>query len=177
MRMEGCTETIKAFRNRYTRAINSHSATVHELTSRTVEDTARTNFDNVVMTTNDDVIVVTANRDIKQDKKVTDIHASGKSVYFVEFGTGSIFADDNPMKDTYNAVRGSYGLHNGLKKRWYYWTKNPVGAGTVPYTRRVFSSKDWNYMETSGMPANRCMYNALQEGINTAETTNRGIRL
>lgn len=174
----GLKETISKFQHDYKDKINTYKAKVHKEVADTMEYQASTGFRNVLYSTNDDSITVTSEtRANKNGTTVTDIHATGKTVYFVEFGTGSYFPDDNPMKDTYNAVRGSYGKHQGLKHHWVYYDDTLKGVGTVPETYVFGWRGNKTLVYTRGLPAHRCMYEALQDGIELAEKMNGGFRL
>lgn len=87
-------------------------------------------------------------------KKTGTITASGKSVLFIEFGTGIYYGGGHPEGNTFGYVPGSYGP-NGLKDYWFY--KGEPGTNGVPSTKRPGS------IITHGNPANKCMYDAAKE--------------
>lgn len=79
--------------------------------------------------------------------------AVGKSVLFIEFGTGvQTWPDNHPEAGKLGMERGSYGKGNGQHKAWVY--KGEPGSMGLP----LGSDKVLTY----GNPANMSMYQAKQ---------------
>ena len=86
------------------------------------------------------------------------ISATGKSVMFIEFGTGVHYkAETHPLADDFGFVRGAYGYTLGKFDSWRY-KGNPGTNGEM-----ITEGKHKGEIETHGNPANRCMYEASKE--------------
>ena len=89
---------------------------------------------------------------MKFEGNTAELMASGKSVLFIEFGSGIVFTDENPKAAELGFIRGAYGKGNGGKPSWVY-----VGeAGTNGY---VIDEKR-NVVITQGNPPANAMYEA-----------------
>lgn len=88
------------------------------------------------------------------------VTASGESVAFIEFGTGTRYAYPHPI-DPHSvglSDRGEFGYHLGLmQKGWYYWGV-PGTNGEI-----IQEGKHKGQIKTLGNPANRCLYDAKME--------------
>jgi hypothetical protein len=86
------------------------------------------------------------------------ISATGKSVMFIEFGTGVHYASEShPKAGEFGFVRGGYGYGLGKLDTWRY-EGNPGTNGEV-----IKEGKHKGEVKTHGNPANRCMYEASKE--------------
>lgn len=122
---------------------------------------ARSGFDNASYPGNGDVdlkIVWVADNEVH-------LIATGKSVMFIEFGSG-VFYPEHPWQETYPGVvpHGEYGYKNGANKEgWIYSGEQGKGPyAAMPVYRRtkngeVQKPKSW---QTWGSPPARAMYNA-----------------
>lgn len=85
------------------------------------------------------------------------IIASGKTVTFIEFGTGSTYAEQHPLAEEMGAVRGSYGKGKGSKSSWTYYGDQGTNG------QFIRSSDKGNVYRTRGNPPARAMYLASKE--------------
>lgn len=86
------------------------------------------------------------------------IEATGKSVLFIEFGSGVTYSSPaHPLADDYGYDRGGYGFHLGKMGSWRY-KGNPGTDGHV-----LKRGKHKGEVVTYGNPANMAMYHAEQE--------------
>lgn len=86
------------------------------------------------------------------------INASGRSVAFIEFGSGVHYsAPVHPKADELGMIRGNFGYKLGRHDSWRY-EGDPGTNGEIitdgPHAGEVL---------THGNPANMCMYNAAKE--------------
>ena len=132
----------------------SFNENVTEYVDRMTEigvDKAQEEFSRAIYDGTKDV-VVSAN----VNKNEGTITATGKSVLFIEFGTGIHYGGGHPEAGKLGYAPGSYGP-KGLKDKWVYYGE---GGTNGKYLRS--SDKGDVYM-THGNPANKCMYNARKE--------------
>lgn len=102
----------------------------------------------------------------RDDDNAFAIIASGKSVVFIEFGSGVRYPDDHPLAHSMGMFRGVYGAGKGNNpKGWAYYGEQGTNG------RRL---KEGVY-RTYGNPANQCMYRTMQELRNDFERTARRI--
>jgi hypothetical protein len=86
------------------------------------------------------------------------ISATGKSVMFIEFGTGVHYASEShPKAGEIGFSRGTYGYGLGKLDSWRY-EGSPGTHGEV-----IKEGKHKGEVRTHGNPANRCMYDASKE--------------
>ena len=98
------------------------------------------------------------------------IIAEGKSVAFIEFGTGVMHSAYGGELPNGVGEHGTYGKENGKHKRWYYYG-NPGNAGT--YVDTVPGKGQLNY--TSGNDAAMAMWGAVEEMASQVEATWREV--
>ena len=137
---------------------------VTEMVRQTTElgrSEATTNFSTAQYDGRNDVNVTS-----KVYKKVGEIVASGKTVLFIEFGTGIHYGGGHPEGTSLGYVPGSYGP-NGLKDYWFY--KGDPGTNGTP---SIINPRS---IITHGNPANRCLYNAGKEIERNAGRIARGV--
>ena len=118
-------------------------------------ETARVSFQEAQYDGDNDVVV----HDPKWiDENRLVISATGKSVAFIEFGTGVHYAaESHPKAAELGMVRGGFGYHLGLLDSWRY-EGNPGKNGKM-----ITKGKHAGEIETYGNPANRCLYEAGEE--------------
>lgn len=82
------------------------------------------------------------------------VHADGKSVYFIEFGSGVHSGQTHPLAHQAGAVsHGNYGYRQGRKQGWVYPAYKGEGTNgrLLPGGKKIF---------THGNPPAYAMYNA-----------------
>jgi hypothetical protein len=107
---------------------------------------------------------------INQKDKTCTIVAEGKSVAFIEFGTGAHHNGYGGELPPGVGAHGSYGQGKGAGKRWYYYG-DPGNAGT--YVDTVPGKGQLNY--TSGNDAAMAMWGAVEEMASQVEATWREV--
>jgi len=118
-------------------------------------DTARVAFGTAQYDGNNDVVVHTPEW---AGESTIIIRATGKSVTFIEFGTGVTNFAQHPMAIKMGAYRGLYGAQKGSNpKGWSYYGV----AGTNG--ELVRASPEGNVYRTHGNPPARAMYLADKE--------------
>lgn len=86
------------------------------------------------------------------------IMASGRTVLFIEFGTGVHYGGEtHPKAQEFGFERGGYGSGLGRLDSWRY-KGEPGTHGEV-----IQDGPHKGEIETHGNPANRCMYNTAEE--------------
>lgn len=80
--------------------------------------------------------------------------ASGKSVLFIEFGSGVKYPDDHPKAHEMGMYRGVFGAGKGANQKGWTYYGDPGSNG-----RRVRDG----VVRTYGNPANQCMYRSMQD--------------
>lgn len=85
------------------------------------------------------------------------ISATGKSITFIEFGTGVHYAEQHPKAMEFGAVRGEFGQGKGSQDSWGYYG--------VPGTngRVIKTNEKGTLIVTHGNPPARAMYDAGKE--------------
>lgn len=114
---------------------------------------------------------------VEQNGNTCAIVAEGKSVAFIEFGTGVTHqgwgaagtVGPLPLPDNIGE-HGTYGKENGKHKRWYYYG-DPGNAGTP--VKEVDGKGQLNY--TSGNDAAMAMWGAVEEMASQVEATWREV--
>lgn len=107
---------------------------------------------------------------VEQNGAACSIIAEGKSVAFIEFGTGvmhSVYGGELPDGV---GEHGTYGKENGKHKRWYYYGESG-NAGTP--VKEVDGKGQLNY--TSGNDAAMAMWGAVEEMASQVEATWREV--
>ena len=100
---------------------------------------------------------VTVSDPIWIDEKSLIIEATGSTVWFIEFGTGIVYADDHPKANEMGAVRGAYGKGRGRRTTWgYYGTPGSNGQA-------IKSTDNGDLILTHGNPSNKVMYETGKE--------------
>jgi hypothetical protein len=107
---------------------------------------------------------------INQKDKTCTIVAEGKSVAFIEFGTGIHHNGYGGELPPGVGAHGSYGQGKGAGRRWYYYG-DPGNAGT--YVDTVPGKGQLNY--TSGNDAAMAMWGAVEEMASQVEATWREV--
>lgn len=82
------------------------------------------------------------------------ITASGKSVLFIEFGSGVINTEQHPKADEMGAVRGGYGQGKGNRTSWGYYGEAGTNGKVVKTTDKG------DLVITHGNPPARAMWEA-----------------
>lgn len=83
--------------------------------------------------------------------------ATGKSVTFIEFGTGVHYAERHPNADALGFARGAYGHGKGSRDTWGYY-------GTPGTNGKVLRETDKGALVlTHGNPPARALYDAAKE--------------
>jgi hypothetical protein len=118
-------------------------------------DVATTKFSNAQYDGTNDVVL--GKPEWINDNKLV-ISATGKSVMFIEFGTGVHYASEShPKAGEFGFVRGTYGHGLGKLDSWRY-KGNRGSKGEL-----IENGPHKGEIETHGNPANRCMYDASKE--------------
>ena len=107
---------------------------------------------------------------INQKDKTCTIVAEGKSVAFIEFGTGAHHNGYGGYLPPGVGAHGSYGQGKGAGRRWYYYG-DPGNAGT--YVDTVPGKGQLNY--TSGNEPAMAMWGAVEEMASQVEATWREV--
>ena len=95
-----------------------------------------------------------------QDDKLI-LYAKGKSVNFIEFGSGVHYSESHPLAEKLGAIRGEFGQGKGKNDSWAYYGDESSG-GTSGRAVRV--TKDGRVVyRTRGNPPARAMYEASKE--------------
>mgnify|MGYP004482784189 CR=1 FL=1 len=107
---------------------------------------------------------------INQKDKTCTIVAEGKSVAFIEFGTGAHHNGYGGELPPGVGAHGSYGQGKGAGRRWYYYG-DPGNAGTP--VKQVDGKGQLNY--TSGNEPAMAMWGAVEEMASQVEATWREV--
>jgi hypothetical protein len=142
---------IKAI-EQYERSLEKKKKVFMERLASIGVDTARATFKTAKYDGDNDVIVTEPTW--INDNKLT-FSASGKSVLFIEFGTGVHYSSEShPKEAEFGFSRGTYGHGLGKLDSWRY-EGNPGTNGEI-----ITEGKHKGEIKTHGNPANRCMYEA-----------------
>lgn len=132
---------------------------VHTLMERLAEigiEESTVRFANAIYDGTNDVRV--NNTPVWIDKNKLAISATGKSITFIEFGTGVHYAtESHPKAGDFGFDRGGYGYHLGKLDSWRY-SGNPGTNGEV-----ITEGKHQGDIKTHGNPANRALYDSAKE--------------
>ena len=107
---------------------------------------------------------------VEQNGAACSIIAEGKSVAFIEFGTGVMHSAYGGELPNGVGEHGTYGKENGKHKRWYYYGETG-NAGTP--VKEVDGKGQLNY--TSGNDAAMAMWGAVEEMASQVEATWRAV--
>lgn len=107
---------------------------------------------------------------VEQNGAACSIIAEGKSVAFIEFGTGVMHSAYGGELPNGVGEHGTYGKENGKHKRWYYYGETG-NAGTP--VKEVDGKGQLNY--TSGNDAAMAMWGAVEEMSSQVEATWREV--
>lgn len=107
---------------------------------------------------------------VEQNGNTCTIVAEGKSVAFIEFGTGVMHSAYGGELPDGVGEHGTYGKENGKHKRWYYYGESG-NAGTP--VKQVDGKGQLNY--TSGNDAAMAMWGAVEEMASQVEATWREV--
>lgn len=107
---------------------------------------------------------------INQKDKTCTIVAEGKSVAFIEFGTGAHHNGYGGELPPGVGAHGSYGQGKGAGRRWHYYG-DPGNAGT--YVDTVPGKGQLNY--TDGNEPAMAMWGAVEEMASQVEATWREV--
>lgn len=128
-------------------------------------DVAKIRFANAEYAGNNDVSCR-----VEQNGNTCTIIAEGKSVAFIEFGTGVMHSAYGGELPNGVGEHGTYGKENGKHKRWYYYGESG-NAGTP--VKEVDGKGQLNY--TSGNDAAMAMWGAVEEMASQVEATWREV--
>lgn len=128
-------------------------------------DVAKIRFANAEYAGNNDVSCR-----VEQNGNTCTIIAEGKSVAFIEFGTGIMHSAYGGELPNGVGEHGTYGKENGKHKRWYYYGESG-NAGTP--VKEVDGKGQLNY--TSGNDAAMAMWGAVEEMASQVEATWREV--
>lgn len=107
---------------------------------------------------------------VEQNGNTCTIVAEGKSVAFIEFGTGAHHNGYGGELPPGVGAHGSYGKGQGANRRWYYYGKSG-NAGTP--VKQVDGKGQLNY--TSGNEPAMAMWGAVEEMASQVEATWREV--
>lgn len=107
---------------------------------------------------------------VEQNGAACSIIAEGKSVAFIEFGTGVMHSAYGGELPNGVGEHGTYGKENGKHKRWYYYGESG-NAGTP--VKQVDGKGQLNY--TDGNDAAMAMWGAVEEMASQVEATWREV--
>lgn len=107
---------------------------------------------------------------VEQNGAACSIIAEGKSVAFIEFGTGVMHSAYGGELPNGVGEHGTYGKENGKHKRWYYYGETG-NAGTP--VKEVDGKGQLNY--TDGNEPAMAMWGAVEEMASQVEATWREV--
>lgn len=107
---------------------------------------------------------------VEQNGAACSIIAEGKSVAFIEFGTGVMHSAYGGELPDGVGEHGTYGKENGKHKRWYYYGESG-NAGTP--VKEVDGKGQLNY--TDGNEPAMAMWGAVEEMASQVEATWREV--
>jgi hypothetical protein len=107
---------------------------------------------------------------VEQNGNTCTIVAEGKSVAFIEFGTGAHHNGYGGELPPGVGAHGSYGKGQGANRRWYYYG-DPGNAGTP--VKQVDGKGQLNY--TDGNEPAMAMWGAVEEMASQVEATWREV--
>lgn len=107
---------------------------------------------------------------VEQNGAACSIIAEGKSVAFIEFGTGVMHSAYGGELPDGVGEHGTYGKENGKRKRWYYYGESGNAGKPV---KEVDGKGQLNY--TSGNEPAMAMWGAVEEMASQVEATWREV--
>lgn len=107
---------------------------------------------------------------VEQNGNICTIIAEGKSVAFIEFGTGAHHNGYGSELPPGVGAHGSYGKGHGAQRRWYYYGE--AGNAGTP-VKQVDGKGQLNY--TSGNEPAMAMWGAVEEIASQVEATWREV--
>ena len=107
---------------------------------------------------------------VEQNGNTCTIVAEGKSVAFIEFGTGAHHNGYGGELPPGVGAHGSYGKGQGANRRWYYYGESG-NAGTL--VKQVDGKGQLNY--TDGNEPAMAMWGAVEEMASQVEATWREV--
>lgn len=122
-------------------------------------ETAQTKFQNALYAGTNDV-TVHAEESSEGDEYGKAIVAEGKSLLFIEYGTGVKYGDDHPYASEYGYIHGTYGKGQGANPKGWYYQGDPGNMGE-PATNPSAAKR--GLMHTFGNPANMSMYETKRD--------------
>jgi len=128
-------------------------------------DVAKVRFTNAEYAGNNDVSCR-----VEQNGSICTIIAEGRSVAFIEFGTGAHHNGYGGQLPPGVGAHGSYGKGHGAQRRWYYYGE--AGNAGTP-VKQVDGKGQLNY--TSGNDAAMAMWGAVEEMASQVEATWREV--
>lgn len=107
---------------------------------------------------------------VEQNGNTCTIVAEGKSVAFIEFGTGAHHNGYGGELPPGVGAHGSYGKGQGANRRWYYYGESGNAGAPV---KQVDGKGQLNY--TSGNEPAMAMWGAVEEMASQVEATWREV--
>lgn len=98
--------------------------------------------------------VVVNNTPVWVDERTIAVQASGRSILFIEFGTGVFNPGVHPQANEFGMIRGEYGKGHGKQESWVYVGEPGTNGEVIDSTRSV--------VRTRGNNASRSMYDAAE---------------
>ena len=120
---------------------------------------ASSNFSLALYAGTNDVSVRVEESDSKAQYSKS-IVAKGKSLLFIEYGTGILYPDRHPWASEYGMKHGTYGKGQGANPKGWYYSGEPGDLGETATNERAAKR---GLMHTYGNPANMCMYDTAKE--------------
>lgn len=116
---------------RYQKDLNKKVHTLMEKLAEVGIKEATVRFTNVIYDGTNDVTVNQSPNWISDTKLV--VSATGRSITFIEFGTGVFNTEVHPKATELGAVRGAYGKGKGKNETWAYYGNeaDTTAGGTV----------------------------------------------
>ena len=153
LKVTGLKETI-AWLNKQKESIPDKRKEFFERLAEIGIETATLKFSESIYDGDNDVVVKPYTW--QGDKLI--IEAEGKSVLFIEFGSGITYSSPaHPLAEDYGYDRGGYGYHLGEFGSWRY--KGEPGTNGIV----IGAGKHKGEVFTAGNPANMAMYQAEQD--------------
>lgn len=83
--------------------------------------------------------------------------ATGKTVLFIEFGSGISFPDDHPKASELGFKHGDYGQKKGRNPSWAYYGEPGTNGSIIKETEKG------TLVRTKGNPANMSLFKSINE--------------
>lgn len=91
------------------------------------------------------------------DENTLLVSATGRTVLFIEFGTGVVYTEKHPKADELHMERGTYGQGKGSQRTWAYYGEPGTNGWLLADTPKG------ELYGTHGNPPARAMYDAGKE--------------